>query len=249
MTRSARAALLCLLAGCAVTPLTRKIKLGQESFVIGVGEGSDEMTDLYAAPAGGGVFSRLTFNRAEERLPHIAPDGASVAFLRRGVGAASGTWSLVFLSLYTNAEQDVPLPAEVREPERLGWDAAGKIVVVAAQGYFAVAAPPAQPAVHRLPADSAAVGDSLSRVLLGDPPQGMVRECVNNGLCILAATGELTLLDTLATGAVRWGADSVGYFLPGTFEVRPLAGGRSRRPAWSERPARLRELSYHGEVK
>lgn len=238
---------LCLLAGCA-TPLTHKIKLGQESFVIGVGEGPDAMTDLFAAPAGGGVFSRLTFNRAEERYPRIAPDGGSVAFLRRGIGSG-GTWSLVFLSLYTNEEHSIALPGDAGAPERLGWDSAGTTVVVSAQGYFAAAAPPALPAIRRLSADSAAVGDSLTRELLGDPPQGMVRECMNGGLCVVATSGALTLLDSLATDAVRWGADSVGYFLPGAFEVRPLGGGRSRRPSWSDRPAGLRQLSYHGELK
>jgi len=47
----------------------------------------------------------------------------------------------------------------------------------------------------------------------------------------------VTLLDSTATGAVRWGADSLGYFLRDGFEVRPLGGGRSRRPVWSGAPA------------
>ena len=36
------------LAGCGVTPLTNRINIGQEPFVIGVGEGSDGFSDLYA---------------------------------------------------------------------------------------------------------------------------------------------------------------------------------------------------------
>jgi hypothetical protein len=39
-------------------PLTNRIKIGDEAFVIGVGEGPDGQTDLYAAPAGGGAFTR-----------------------------------------------------------------------------------------------------------------------------------------------------------------------------------------------
>jgi hypothetical protein len=228
-----------------MTPLTNRIKVGEEAFVIAVGEGPDGQTDLYAAPAGGGSFTRLTFNRPEERFPKISPDGGMVAFLRSVGGASGPPWSLVVLDLLTNGERATPLPAEVGEPVRLGWSRDGKRVVLCAQGYFLMAAPPAAPAFTRFPADSLELADSLSRELLGDPPRGIVRECRNGGLCIMAQTGELTLLDTAARDAVRWGADSVAYFLPGGFEVRPLAGGHSRQPVWAGSPARLRQLTHH----
>ena len=234
-----------LVISCGVTPLTNRIKVGEEPFVIAVGEGPDGQTDLYAAPAGGGAFTRLTFNRAEERLPKISPDGGMVAFLRAARGVNGPPWSLVILDLHTNAERAAPLPPDAGEPERLGWSRDGRRVVVSAQGYFTMAAPPAAASVGRFPGDSLALADSLSRELLGEPPRGIVRECMNGGLCIMAATGELTLLDTAARDAVRWGSDSVGYFLPDGFEVRPLAGGHTRRPAWSDAPGRLRQLTQH----
>jgi hypothetical protein len=233
-----------LVTACSVTPLTNHIEVGQEPFVIAVGEGPDGQTDLYAAPAGGGVFTRLTFNRPAERFPKISPDGGTVAFLRATSGASGPPWSLVFLNLLTNAERATPLPPDA-EPDRLGWSRDGTRVVLSAQGYFVIAAPPDAPALGRIPADSLALGDSLSGELLGDPPRGMVRECRSGGLCIVAGTGEITPLDAVARDAVRWGADSVGYFLPGGFEVRPLAGGHSRHPAWVGAPARLRQLTYH----
>jgi hypothetical protein len=89
--------LLLALTACAVTPLSRRIRVGEEPFVIGIGEGSDSMTDLFAAPAGGGEFLRLTFTRAEERLPR-SPEGP-----RRSSagGAGNPRWVLVVLDLRT----------------------------------------------------------------------------------------------------------------------------------------------------
>lgn len=239
-----------LLTACqGVTPLTNKIKVGEESFVIAVGEGPDGQTDLFAAPAGGGAFTRLTFNRPEERFPRISPDGGMVAFLRAAKGVTGPPWSLVILNLLNNAERAMPLPADAGEPERLGWSSDGSRVVVFAQGYFVTSAGFAAAPLSRFPVDSVQEADSISRQLLGDPPSAMVRECMNGGLCIVARTGEITTLDTAARSAVRWGADSVGYFLPGGFEVRPLAGGHSRRPVWTDPPAHLRQLTQHpGQV-
>ena len=243
--RSLVSGYLLFLTACGVTPLTNRIKIGEEPFVIAVGEGPDRQTDLYAAPAGGGTFTRLTFNRPVERFPKISPDGGAVAFLRIATGAGGSPWSLVILNLRTNGERATPLPRDAGEPDRVGWSRDGKRVVVSAGGYFVMAAPPAPPGFSRFAADSLALADSLSRELLGDPPRGILRECRNGGLCIVAPTGELTALDSAARDAVRWGADSVGYFLPGGFEVRPLAGGHSRHPVWVGAPARIRQLTHH----
>jgi len=213
--------------------------------VVAVGEGPDSLTDLYAAPAGGGRFIRLTFNRPEERFPRLSPDGSMVAFLRARSGAKGPPWSLVVLNLVGSAESAVPLPDGAGEPERLGWSRDSRSLVVSAGGFLITPAPPEEVELRPVSSDSLALADSLSRELLGEPPRGMIHECPNGGPCVLAETGELTLLDSSATGAVRWGADSVGYFLPAGFEVRPLGGGRSRRPVWSGAPVRLRQLTHH----
>jgi hypothetical protein len=238
-------ACLAALAACGVSPLTNKIDVGEEPFVVAVGEGPDSLTDLYAAPAGGGQFIRLTFNRPEERFPRLSPDGSRVAFLRARDGAKGPPWSLVVLDLVGSAESAAPLPDGAGEPERLGWSRDGRSIVVSAAGFLITPAPPDGVKLRPVSTDSVALADSLSREILGEPPRGVIRECMNGGLCVLAETGELTLLDTAATGAVRWGADSLGYFLPGGFEVRPLGGGRSRRPVWSGAPVRLRQLTHH----
>ena len=234
-----------LLTACSVTPLTNKIAVGEEPFVIGVGEGPDGLTDLFAAPAKGGGFVRLTFNRPEERFPRLSPDGSMVAYFRTTGATTGARWSLVILNLLTNAERTAPLPAESGVPERLGWSRDGQRVVVSAQGYFVSAAPPAPIRFSTVAPDSVPAADSATAELLGDPPRARVERCGDGGACIRSGSGELTALGAGSSGAIRWGADSVGYFRGADFEVRPLAGGRSRRPEWSGAPERLRDLTYH----
>lgn len=230
-----------LVTAC-VSPLTNKIAVGEEPFVIGVGEGPDSATDLFAAPAGGGNFVRLTFNRAEERAPRLSPDGVRVAFLRRAPG--SSRWTLVILDLRGHGEHSAPLPADAGEPERVGWSADGQRVAVRAQGYYETAAPPGKVTLTRSAADPVRA-DSLTAELLGEPPRGRVERCPDGTSCIRSGSGELSPLGPAVSGVIRWGGDSVGYFSNGSFEVRPLGGGRIRQPAWKALPSRLRELSYH----
>jgi hypothetical protein len=226
---------------CNVTPLTNRIAVGEDAFVIGVGEGPDSLTDLFAAPAGGGNFVRLTFNRAEERGPRLGPDGTRVAYLRRSIG--SPVWSLVILDLQNNAEQSEPLPAGAGEPLELGWGEAGKTVIVHAGGYFSTEAPPAPVQLVPVGSGALAAAASATRERLGPGDEGVVRSC-GTELCVVVGDS-VTPLGAGRTGAIRWGADSIGYFADEAFEVRPLGGGHPRRPAWKDLPARLRQLSYH----
>lgn len=232
------------LIACAVTPLSNRIAVGEEAFVLGVGEGSDGTTDLYAAPAGSGAFVRLTYTRPEEKGPRLASSGTSVAFFRRA-RSPGASWSLVVLNLLTNAERESGLPAGAAAPERLGWTRDGAALVVRAGGLYRTPAPPEGLALAPVPADSFVAADSALKELLGEPPQGEVRPCIDRGVCIVAVTGERTPLGAGVTGAIRWGPDSVGYFVAGGFEVAPLGGGRSRRPLWSDAPSHLRDLTHH----
>ena len=234
--------LLTILTACAVTPISRRIQVGEEPFVIGVGEGSDAMTDLFAAPAGGGAFVRLTFTRAEERLPRLSPEGTAVAFVRREGGPANPRWTLVVLDLLTTAERRAPLPAGIEAPVRTGWAGDGSAVVLAG-GYF-ILAPERDSLVPVSPAQQPAA-DSATRELLGEPPAAMVGECAAGQLCITAANGDTSRLGPGNTGAIRWGADSLAYFTSRGFEVRPLSAGSSRRPDWSGKPGALRSLTHH----
>ena len=238
--RNAWSGVLALLTACAVTPLTNKINVGEDPFVIGVGEGPDSLTDLFAAPAGGGAFVRLTFNRAEESRPKLSPDGLRVAYFRHAKGGSD--WSLVLLDLARNTEHSVPVPTDAGEPVGLGWSPTGDRLVVHAVRYLATRA--AGPIVLE-PVDSLA-GDSLVRERLGAESEGMIRDCEDGGgLCVVVGNA-VTPLGAERSGAIRWGADSLGYFTGGNFEVRPLSGGYARRPTWTGLPSRLRELTYNG---
>jgi len=210
--------------------------------VIGVGEGSDAMTDLFAAPAGGGAFVRLTFTRSEERLPRLSPEGTAVVFVRREGGAENPRWTLVVLDLLTTAERRAPLPPGTDPPLRTGW-ARDRSAVVLAGSYFTLA--PGQDSLIPVSPAQQAAADSATREQLGDPPAAMIGECAAGELCITAANGDTSRLDPGDTGAIRWGGDSLGYFTARGFEVRPLAGGASRRPDWSGKPAALRHLTHH----
>ncbi|HEV8357908.1 MAG TPA: hypothetical protein VGQ17_14245 [Gemmatimonadales bacterium] len=245
-----------LLTSCSVTPLTNKIEVGQEAFVVAVGEGSDGMTDLYAAPAGGGGFVRLSYTRMVESLPRLSASGRGVAFLRRAAGQERPT-EIVVMNLESGGERRVRLPVEAGGAMAVAWlpgDAA--LAVRAGSGLYRFAAPPAAPALTRLRGADSARADSALGVALGTPVAAMAVSCAApevagrtvapaaGGICVRTAGEEIAPLDSLGRDPVRWGADSVGYFTPAGFEVRPLAGGRSRRPEWSGAPARLRELSY-----
>ena len=234
--------LLTTLTACAVTPLSRRIRVGEEPFVIGVGEGSDSNTDLFAAPAGGGAFIRLTFTRAEERLPRLSPRGTAVAFVRREGGAANPRWTLVVLDLLTTAEHSAPLPHGTEAPVRTGWARDGSALVLAG-GYFTLAAE--QDSLTPVSPAQRSAADSATRELLGDPPGAMVGECAGGELCIAASNGDTTRFGPGDTGAIRWGGDSLGYFTARGFEVRPLSAGSARRPDWSGKPAALRSLTHH----
>jgi hypothetical protein len=231
---------LTVLTSCTVAPLTNKIKVGEEPFVIGVGEGSDSLIDLYAALAVGGSFYRLTFNRGEERLPELSPSGIQVAFIRRNT--AADPWSLVVLDLRNNREVSTPLPRAIGDPTALGWSEDDALVVVRGHGSLVTSAPPGALWPRSVSLDSVRWADSLTSELVGSPPTARIAAC-SEGACVIAESDTTQLPG--ATGAIRWGPDSLGYLGSAGWEIRPLAGGRVRRPDWKGLPANLREITYH----
>ena len=136
-----------LLTACSVTPLTNKIAVGEEAFVVAVGEGPDGMTDLFAAPAHGGAFVRLSFNRMVESTPRLSADGRRVVFLRRAEAPGSPS-EIVEMSLVTGGERRVTLPGEVGAPTGVAWLAGEDAVWVRApSGLYRIAGAPAGPAL------------------------------------------------------------------------------------------------------
>lgn len=236
------------LTGCSVTPLTNKIRIGEEPFVIAVGEGPDAMTDLYAAPAAGGAFVRFTFNRMQEASPRLSSRGTLLVFLRSSpVETPDPEPEVVVLDLSTGAERGVRIPRSSGAARAAAWLAGDSVVVVRADsGLWRFRAPPDPADLRQLDAAERDRAESALDVMLGDPPTVAVVPCAGGGLCARASGGEATTLDPDGSGPVRWGGDSVGYFTARGFEVRPLAGGRTRWPQWNGAPSRLRGLTYYG---
>jgi hypothetical protein len=79
-----RIALLLLLgtAGCNFSPLMNRIEVGQEPFVVVVGEGADGRADLFAVSSGGGEMTQLTYTTLLEVGPRLTPEGALLGFIR-----------------------------------------------------------------------------------------------------------------------------------------------------------------------
>jgi len=209
-----------LLGGCGVSPLSNRLDPGNEPIVIGVGEGADGHTDLFAASAGGGRFYQLTFTGAEEREPRLSPDGRQVAFLRRNPSGSDTNWTVVRLDLGSGRERLEPLPSGT-SPSRLAWKPGGSGVVL---GFGT---------------------DSATREWLGDPPSAWIEPCRDEELCAVTRTGERSALGRGVVEAIRWGKDSVALRSETGWEIRPLRGGLSRTPAWQGAPARLHGLTYH----
>ena len=240
-----------LLAACGVTPLTNRIDVGNEAFVIGVGEGPDSLTDLYAARAGGGSFVRLSYNRAQEAGPRLSPSGTLLVYLRSSpVETTEPEPAIVILNLLNGAERSARIPRTGGAARAAAWLEGDSVVVVRSDSGFWRLGAPAGSEPHRIARAGEPGADSALAVTLGHAPSfGRVEPCPDGGSCIRAASGDVTSLGTDVSGVLRWGADSVGYFRGNLFEVRPLGGGRVRRPSWTGLPARLRELSYHaGQV-
>jgi len=240
---------LLLAAACGVTPLTNKIDVGSEAFVVGIGEAPDGMTDLYAAPASGGTVFRVTFNRLQEQKPRLSASGALLVYLRSSpVETAEPEPEIVMLNLLTMAERGVRLPADAGRPTAVAWLPGDSAVAVRAGGpIWTFAAPPEPPRFTRVSSADSSRADSALAVLLGEPPFARIETCGTGaaGVCIRTASGETSAIDSTGQGGLRWGTDSLGFFSGGTFTVRPLGAGRARYPAWRSAPAGFRELTYH----
>lgn len=251
MRRPGRRTLLVLVsAACGVTPLTNKIDVGAEAFVIGIGEAADGMTDLFAASAAGGAVSRVTFNRRQEQLPRLSGSGTLLVFLRSSpVETAEPEPEIVMLDLRSMAERGARLPREAGRPLAVAWLPGDTLLAIrTGEAIWSRPATSASAGFTRLAGADSARADSALAVLLGEPPRATAVACeggAGRGICVRTESGETSALDSEGTAPLRWGADSIAYFRSGTLTVRPLAGGRSRTPPWRAAPNAFRELSYH----
>lgn len=237
----------CLIAACggSLPPLRGEIEVGRESYAVFVAGGGAAGGDLYAVRASGGAVFPLTFTNVGEMRPVLSPDGVMVAFLRGQSLRDSTPGSVWILNLLNGADRELPLPKDAGLPVRVGWGSDGRSVVVAAtRGRWRMGAPPQPPAPLPIgPTERAAAESSLS-VLLGAPVFARVVPCADpDDLCVAADSGSDEPLARRARDPVRWGPDSVAYFVGGVVEIRPLGPGRARRLDWTAVPPRPRQLT------
>lgn len=243
------AAFAALLAACGFTPLSNQIDVGDEAFVVVVGEGANGATDLFAAPAEGGTFRQLTFTRAAEDLPELGDSGTRLAFVRYPLDTAQPA-EVTITNLERGTESAATLPREAGRPRKLGWFAGDDSLAVVAEGGRWVTGTGTPPSWQPVTADRAAAIDSLVAESVGDPGFATIAPCgAGAGVCIRTAGGEESALDRRAIDPIRWGSDAVGYLLGDRIEIRPLGGGRVRRPDYRSIPAHPRRPTHHPGAK
>ena len=148
------------------------------------------------------------------------------------------------MNLLSGSERELPLPKGAGRPYgRLGsgWrlsdrGSSGALPDESAAG----AGHPSRGEVAR----ERTTAESSLAVLLGRPVFARVVPCQRPAdLCVSGDSGT-ALLARDARDPVRWGDDSVAFFVGDELEIRPLARGRARRLVWSNPPERPREMTF-----
>jgi hypothetical protein len=94
-------------------------------------------------------------------------------------------------------------------------------------------------------AEERAAAESSLAVLVGDPVFARVVACrKGNYLCVETGRGAPGILAQSARDPLRWGPDSVAFFVNDLLQIRPLARGRPRLLNWSNVPARPRQMTF-----
>jgi len=231
-----------LAAACrgTLSPLSNRIEIGQESYIVFAADGEDGMGDLFASAPLGGPAWQITFSRVDERLPALSPDGVMLAFDRGRLPGDTATRSVVVMNLLNGSEREVIAPG-VLHPQAIGWSTDGRRVVVrGASGTVAVPVPPASAEpVAATAEESAQLG-----VRLGEDLAAEARVCSGgSGVCVVLSNGDEITLDSAAVSPVAWYGDSVAYLRSGQWVIHPLAGGHTRLLRWERVVINPRSIS------
>lgn len=236
-----------LAAACSGTlpPLRGQMEIGRDAYAIFVGGAGAAGGDLYAVRTDGGPVTPITFTSVGEMRPALSPDGSMTAFLRGASLRDSTPGSVWVMNLLSGADLEVALPRGAGAPRQVAWAPDGRTLVVAAErALYRIDAPPAHSEARPVPAAARAAAESSLAVLLGAPAFGRVVPCAETGsLCVAGDTGAPGLLARGARDALRWGRDSVAFFVGSGVEIRPLGPGRARRLDWRNPPRRPRQMT------
>jgi len=226
-----------------MSPLSNRLQIGEEAFVVVVADGEGGRGDLFALPASGGAPLQVTFSRVDESHPALTADGSVIAFIR--AGQRPGTQPVVVLmNLLNGAERRIELP-EGAAPERVAWSSdQTRLFIGTSNGFYGADAPPLPPGLKPVGASDSAAADSALAVVLGDPPFARAGACRSGrGLCAESDSGE-SVIDSAGADPVRWGPDSVGYVINNELQILPLGGGHLREVRPSRALAGLRQPAY-----
>lgn len=226
-------------------PLRGQMEIGRDPYAVFMG-GAGPNSDLYAVRPDGGPPVRITFTNVAELMPRLSPDGGGLAFLRGTSLTDSTPASIWVMNLLSGGERELVLPKGAGRPAAVGWEPGGaSLVVSATNGLYRFQAPPADPAPLPIARRERARAESTLAVLLGDPVFARATPCASPGdLCVVGDSGGPTPFAAKARDPVRWGSDSVAFFVGDEVEIRPLGPGRPRRLVWSNAPKRPRGMTF-----
>lgn len=232
--RATLAGVLLLATACrgTLSPLSNKLKVGEEAYIVFSAPGEDGLGDLFASAAQGGAIHQVTFSRVDERLPALSPDGAMLAFTRSRLPGDTGDVHVVVMNLLNGSERRIAGDLGGL-PTGLAWsDDGATLYVRTAAGIRTVPAPPAAGAWQASP-----MGDAVFAVRVGQPVFGEVTACGDSApggaLCIHLPSDSLVPLASRGEAPARWAGDSVAYRDGPDWVVRPLAGGKARVLRWT----------------
>jgi hypothetical protein len=237
-----------LISSCDPTlpPLRGQMEIGRDPYAVFVG-GRGPNSDLYAVRPDGGPPIRITFTNVAELAPALSPDGSGLAFLRGTSLTDSTPASIWVMNLLSGGERELVLPNGAERPVRVGWEPGGtSLIVSVSKGLYRFQAPPADPDPRPVPPAERARAESSLAVLLGDPVFTRVVPCkkTRRDLCVVGARGRQGLLAQAVRDPVRWGGDSVAFFVGDRLQVRPLGPGRGRILMMSQTPERPRGMTF-----
>jgi hypothetical protein len=237
-----QAALPAATVACGFSPISHRIKVGEEPYFVFVGEGVDGHTDLFTALPGGGTVYQLTFTPVPEALPRLAPGGGLVAFVRGDDTLPATLRHVVVMNLFDGNEGRADLDNGAGPVEALAWAGDGKALYARAGGVeWRIAVPPASAPPLRV---TGAAVDSALEVWLGNPPFARAISCPGGGVCVIGSRGDTATLADEGHDPMRWGGDSVAWIEGADVVVRPLGPGRARRIALDQPPGHMRQGSY-----
>ena len=226
-----------------MSPLQNRLAPGEEPFAVFVADGEAGVGDLYAIRPDGGTTIPITYTRVRELAPALAPSGTALAFIRETVAGDPSTRRVVVMNLLNGNEQ--ALPSSALPADAVAWSVdATRLYIRAGAMILETPAPPGESRLVALDSLEALHADSAFWALLGTPAFGRAVECPESGVCVVLADGSLSVLAADGRGGIRWGSDSVGYFVGTGFVVRPLGAGRARELKLIPPRADPREMTF-----